>query len=136
MQETRFEIATGDRRLTRGSDPGERKVNMRELLWMYHRRSRPARDVGHDSIPVSRRRGFSDLRAQNSVCDSQRASENAKKKRCAFFHGDPRPTAQMVLRAGLNRWRYCATPEIGTSGAFETSIAAGTIAYFTTNRAL
>jgi hypothetical protein len=32
-------------------------------------------------------------------------------------------------------FRYCATPEAGGSGAFETSIAAGTKTYFTTKRA-
>jgi hypothetical protein len=32
--------------------------------------------------------------------------------------------------------RYCATPEIGASGAFEASLTAGTMTYFTTNRAV
>src|SRR5258708_4127853 len=80
-QEIRFEFAIGERPLTRRSDLRKRKIYVRELIGMYHRRSGPTRDVGHDSIPVSRRRSFSDLRSKNSSCKAPRANENAKKKR-------------------------------------------------------
>src|SRR5258708_17272723 len=80
-QEIRFEFAIGERHLTRRSDLRKRKIYVRELIGMYHRRSGPTRDVGHDSIPVSRRRSFSDLRSKNSFCKARRANENAKKKR-------------------------------------------------------
>src|SRR5258708_12406181 len=90
--ETGFAIR--HRRPTCRCDPRKRKVYVRELLGMYHRGSRPARDVGHDSIRVSRRRGFPDLCSQNSSCKARRANENAEKKQCAMFHGGPRCPTQ------------------------------------------
>ncbi len=93
-QKTCFEFAIGERSLTRHRDPRKREVYMRELLGMYHRRSRPTGDVGHDPIRVRRRRGFFDRRSRNSLGKARRANENAKKQRSAIFHGDPRCTSK------------------------------------------
>src|SRR6266404_6654046 len=68
-----------------------------------------------------------------SVCSGRFGT--ARTGRCV--HGvDTRALSWLRPHRRVGRWRYCATPEVGTSCAFETSLAAGAMTYFTTKRAL